>query len=49
VRIEGLRGPDLAALVARVVAVCEADLAAGAMVTVDPHSIRVRRLPLVAN
>lgn len=47
VRIEGLRGEDLAALVSRVVALCEADLLAGAMVTVDPHTIRVRRLPLV--
>ena len=47
VRIEGLRGEELAAVVSRVVAVCEEDLLAGAMVTVDPHSVRVRRLPLV--
>ena len=47
VRIEGLRGPEICAVVSRVVAACEADLLAGAMVTVDSHSIRVRRLPLV--
>jgi predicted nuclease of predicted toxin-antitoxin system len=47
IRIEGLQGAEIAALVSRVVAVCEADLLAGAMVTVDSHRIRVRRLPLV--
>jgi predicted nuclease of predicted toxin-antitoxin system len=47
VRIEGLKGADIAAIVSRVVAACEEDLVAGAMVTVDPHSIRVRKLPLV--
>jgi predicted nuclease of predicted toxin-antitoxin system len=47
VRIEGLRGPELAALTVRVIRVCEADLVAGAMVTVDEHSVRVRALPLV--
>jgi predicted nuclease of predicted toxin-antitoxin system len=49
IRIEGLRGPDLAALVARTVAVCEADLVAGAMVTVDAKSVRVRRLPIAVD
>ena len=47
VRIQGLRGEELAALVERVVALCDADLRAGAMVTVDEHSVRVRALPLV--
>jgi predicted nuclease of predicted toxin-antitoxin system len=47
IRIEGLWGPEIAAVISRVVAVCEADLLAGAMVTVDSHRIRVRRLPLV--
>jgi hypothetical protein len=46
VRIEGLKGSDIAAVVSRVVAACEEDLVAGAMVTIDPNSIRVRRLPL---
>lgn len=47
IRVEGMRGPDVAAIVGRVVAVCEPDLVDGAMVTVDAHSVRVRRLPLV--
>ncbi len=47
VRIEGLRGEELAALVERVASQCMADLIAGAMVTVDSRSVRVRGLPLV--
>jgi len=47
VRIEGLRGVDLAALIQRVVRVCEDDLVAGAMVTVDERGVRVRALPVV--
>ena len=47
VPIEGLRGDELAALVQRVVTLCEADLRAGAMVTVDETTARVRGLHLV--
>ena len=47
VRIEGLRGVELAALIQRVVRVCEDDLVAGAMVTVDERGVRVRALPVV--
>jgi predicted nuclease of predicted toxin-antitoxin system len=47
VRLEGLRGADLAALIHRVVWVCEADLVAGALVTVDDSGVRVRALPVV--
>jgi predicted nuclease of predicted toxin-antitoxin system len=47
VRIEGLRGVDLAALIQRVVRVSEDDLIAGAMVTVDERGVRVRALPVV--
>lgn len=47
IRIEGMRGSEVAAMVSRIVTVCEPDLVAGAMVTVDPHNVRVRRLPLV--
>ena len=47
VRLEGLRGAELASLVERVLALCEEDLRAGAMVTVDEHTVRVRLLPLV--
>jgi len=44
--MEGLRGEELATLVQRVVTLCEADLRAGAMVTVDETTVRVRALPL---
>ena len=47
VRIEGLRGGDLAALIQRVMRVCEDDVVAGAMVTVDAAGVRVRALPVV--
>ena len=47
VRMEGLRGVELAELVARVMTQCEEDLVAGAMVTFDGYRVRVRRLPLV--
>jgi predicted nuclease of predicted toxin-antitoxin system len=46
-RIEGLRAAPLADLLERVVSVCRGDLAAGAMVTVEEHSVRVRMLPIV--
>jgi predicted nuclease of predicted toxin-antitoxin system len=46
VRIEGLRGEELAKLVQRVVTLCEADLRVGAMVTVDEATVRVRALRL---
>lgn len=48
VRIEGLRGEAIAELVVGVISQCEADLNAGAMVTVDSRTIRVRGLPLAA-
>jgi predicted nuclease of predicted toxin-antitoxin system len=47
VRIQGLRAIELAALVERVFTLCNEDLRAGAMVTVDDRSVRVRLLPLV--
>lgn len=47
VRIQGLRAPELASLVERILGVCQQDLRAGAMVTVDEHRVRVRLLPLV--
>jgi hypothetical protein len=46
-RIEGLRAQPLAALLRTVLIVCDADLRAGAMVSVDGVSVRVRALPLV--
>jgi predicted nuclease of predicted toxin-antitoxin system len=47
IRIEGLRDEALAALILRVVALTEADLQRGTVVTVTETSIRVRMLPLV--
>jgi predicted nuclease of predicted toxin-antitoxin system len=46
VRIEGLRSEALVALIVRVLDLCKADLEAGAMATVDEHSVRIRLLPL---
>lgn len=47
IRIDGLRAAGVVAVVMQVIALCEADPIAGAMVSVDPRSVRVRRLPLV--
>ena len=46
IRIEGLRGPELASLLIQVRSVCETDLAEGAAVSVKPGRIRVHRLPI---
>ena len=45
-RIEGLRARPLAALLRTALIVCDADVRAGAMVSVDTASARVRGLPL---
>jgi predicted nuclease of predicted toxin-antitoxin system len=47
IRIEGLRGPELAALIRSVAESCRIDLEGGAMVTVDERGVRVRGLPVV--
>ncbi|TAN38123.1 MAG: hypothetical protein EPN23_03265 [Verrucomicrobia bacterium] len=46
VRIEGLRAPEFAALLQGVIMQCTHDLEAGAVVSVQEHQIRIRRLPL---
>jgi predicted nuclease of predicted toxin-antitoxin system len=46
VRIEGLRGEALTALVQSVLAQAQAELAVGAVVTVQERRLRIRRLPL---
>jgi predicted nuclease of predicted toxin-antitoxin system len=46
-RVQRLRGEQLAALVARVIGVCATELNAGALVTIDEQTVRVRVLPLV--
>ncbi len=47
IRIERLRAQALTNLLLTVVGQCEEDLEQGAVVTVEPNRIRVRRLPLV--
>jgi predicted nuclease of predicted toxin-antitoxin system len=46
IRIEGLKGDDVAALIARVVAAAAAELQGGAAVSVTTSAIRVRVLPM---
>jgi predicted nuclease of predicted toxin-antitoxin system len=47
IRIERLRAQALTKLLLTVVGACEEDLAQGAVVTVEPSRVRIRRLPLV--
>jgi predicted nuclease of predicted toxin-antitoxin system len=47
IRIERLRAQALTNLLLTVVGECEEDLKQGAVITVEPSRIRVRRLPLV--
>jgi hypothetical protein len=46
-RVQRLRGEQLAALVARMIGICATELNAGALVTIDEQTVRVRVLPLV--
>jgi predicted nuclease of predicted toxin-antitoxin system len=46
IRIEGLKGDKLAAILLQVVATARAELAAGAVVSVTEDKIRVRSLPI---
>jgi predicted nuclease of predicted toxin-antitoxin system len=47
VRIEGLRGEELASLLVTVLKVCKDDLNKGAMVSVTETGFRIRQLPLL--
>jgi predicted nuclease of predicted toxin-antitoxin system len=47
IRIEGLQAPDLTRLIQALVGQCDEDLEQGAVVTVQPGRIRIRRLPLL--
>ena len=47
IRIEGLRGAELAQLLINVLQVGNDDLLQGAMVSVTEHGVRIRRLPVV--
>jgi predicted nuclease of predicted toxin-antitoxin system len=46
IRIEGLKGDQLAAILGQVVSVAGNELAAGSVVSVTSGSIRVRALPI---
>ncbi|MDW7981165.1 MAG: DUF5615 family PIN-like protein [Verrucomicrobiales bacterium] len=46
VRIEGLSAQELSRLLQKVARQCQAELEAGAMVSVHPDRIRIRRLPI---
>lgn len=46
IRIEGLHGPEAANLILAVLQDCGEDLERGAMLTVQPGRVRIRRLPL---
>jgi len=47
IRIEGLRGEDLARLLVSVLPICDDDLLKGAMVSVTENGVRIRRLPVL--
>ena len=46
IRIQGLKGPEVAGIIASVLETRGEALAAGALVTVQPGRLRVRRLPI---
>jgi predicted nuclease of predicted toxin-antitoxin system len=46
IRIEGLKGDQVAAILRQVISVASAELEAGAVVSVTPARIRVRALPI---
>lgn len=48
IRIEGLTGPMTAIVIGEAALRSKADLVSGALVTVQPGRIRIRRLPLSA-
>jgi len=47
IRIEGLRGEDLARLLVSVLHICDDDLLKGAMVSVTENGVRIRQLPVL--
>lgn len=49
IRLEGLRGPDLASLIKRIWPKIEAQVKKGAMVTVTKSGIRIRNIPLFSS
>lgn len=49
IRLEGLRGPDLALLIKKIWAKIEPQVKKGAMVTVTESGIRIRNIPLFSS
>ncbi len=49
IRLEGLRGPDLALLIKRIWPKIEPQVQKGAMVTVTESGIRIRNIPLFSS
>jgi predicted nuclease of predicted toxin-antitoxin system len=47
IRIEGLKAPEAASLIIQIVSQFRSDLEQGAVVTVQPGRMRMRRLPLI--
>lgn len=46
IRIQALRGGDIAAILENIIAACRRDLEAGALVTVTQRRVGLRRLPI---
>ena len=49
IRLEGLRGPDLALLIKKIRPKIESEVKKGAMVTVTESGIRIRNIPLFSS
>ena len=49
IRVQGLKGEDVARIIQQVVEATEHDLTAGAAVTVTDRRLALRRLPLIAD
>jgi len=46
IRIEGLRAPEMAHLIVKIIDLCRNDIEEGALVSVDDKRVRLRRLPI---
>lgn len=49
IRIEGLKGDRLAGLLKQVVGKWDEELELGAMLTIEPARVRIRRLPIISS
>jgi len=48
IRLEGLKGPDLAFLIRRIWPIIEPHLQRGAMVSVNEAGVRIKKIPVIA-